>query len=206
MNKIDHLVYAVPDLEKAVNQFERISGVRPVYGGKHQHQGTHNALINLGNNSYLEFLAIDPENKNIPPPRWMGIDLIREPKITRWAVKSKAINEELNILKKIKPSLAITKTGKRQRQDGAILQWELSIPQATPEVEIYPFFIDWKSSEHPTVALPQHCELISFHATHPAPAEIITFLKNINAEITIEKGNEITLIAKINTPNGQIVL
>ncbi|MFT5383920.1 MAG: hypothetical protein ACI81W_001320 [Saprospiraceae bacterium] len=206
MKKIDHIIYAVPNLEQAIDQIEKQFGVRPIYGGKHPDQGTHNALLNLGNNCYLELLAIDPENNNILPPRWMGLDLIRQAKITRWAVKSNEIQEEIKVLKKINPLLAETKTGMRQRADGAILEWELSVPQAAPEIELLPFLIDWKDSEHPTAALPQHCQLLSFHATHPNPEDIISQLKSINAEISVEQKKEIALIVKIKTPNGQVVL
>ena len=46
--RIDHLVYAVPDLEKAIKEIEKKFGIAPVKGGQHKSQGTHNALLNLG--------------------------------------------------------------------------------------------------------------------------------------------------------------
>lgn len=75
MATIDHLVYAVPNLEKGIAEFENKFGIQATIGGKHLTKGTHNALINLGKYSYLEIIAVDPENWAIQQPRWMGVDL-----------------------------------------------------------------------------------------------------------------------------------
>ncbi len=206
MKNIDHIVYAVPNLKTSMDNIENLFGIRPVYGGRHLEQGTHNALLNLGNEIYLELLAIDPENKSILPPLWMGVNLITKPTITRWARKSKTLQADVNLLKKINPVLSKTKTGMRQKQDGSILKWELSIPDAEPLVEVLPFFIDWKDSEHPTAKIPQHCTLISFELRHPKPASLEAFFKSIDSDMIIQQADEISLTASIQTPNGVVVL
>ncbi|MEL6718114.1 MAG: VOC family protein, partial [Bacteroidota bacterium] len=76
MQQLDHIVYAVPNLEEAINWFEENAGIQPVFGGYHTTQGTKNALLKIGAQCYLELLAVDKENKEIVSPRWMGIDLI----------------------------------------------------------------------------------------------------------------------------------
>ena len=45
---VDHLVYAVSDLDAGIVQIERLIGVRAAQGAKHPGRGTHNALISLG--------------------------------------------------------------------------------------------------------------------------------------------------------------
>lgn len=112
--KIDHIVYCVPDLEQAIDYFKNKLGITPVIGGRHLLRGTKNALLNLGDQCYLELLSIDYENKNIPPPRWMGIDLINEPKITRWAVQSEDVNSDQEILTQYSPDLGIVSEGQRK--------------------------------------------------------------------------------------------
>ena len=60
--EIDHIVYCVPDLENGIDYIEELLGIRPVFGGRHLSNGTKNALLNLGDNCYLEILAVDDES------------------------------------------------------------------------------------------------------------------------------------------------
>ncbi len=60
MHQIDHLVIGVADLDAGIREFEELTGIRPVYGGEHPNLGTHNALISLGDRTYLEILAPRP--------------------------------------------------------------------------------------------------------------------------------------------------
>ena len=61
MHYIDHIVIGIHDLEKGIASIEDLTGVKPVYGGAHPSLGTHNALISLGNRTYLEILAPNPD-------------------------------------------------------------------------------------------------------------------------------------------------
>lgn len=201
--KLDHIVYAVPDLEKAMADFEKMTGIAPVFGGYHTTQGTKNALVNLGNKAYLEFLAIDPQNTDIVAPRWMGIDLIQQPLITRWALKSDDLKKDSIIVKNYHQSMGKIKGGQRKTTNQQLLQWEMIMPLATPKVELIPFFCDWQNSEiHPTDSLPQQGAFKQLQLTHPTPDKFISTLKELSLDLAVFPKNNISIKATIETPKG----
>lgn len=204
--QIDHIVYAVSDLKTAINNFEEKLGVRPVYGGKHQTFGTKNALINLDKGVYLELLAPDPDNLEVPMPRWMGVDLLEQDQITRWAIKTTDLTSISNMLKNYNSDMGKIQNGSRNLADGSILKWELTMPLAAPEIELIPFALDWSTSEkHPTAMLPpMNCKLINFYGTHPNAEKLSQILQNLNCPLPIEKAAKASLKLVVDCPNGII--
>lgn len=204
---IDHIVYAVPNLEEAMNQFEQQSGVRPVFGGFHTTEGTKNAIVNLSNVCYLEFLTADEENHQVQPPRWMGVDLITDPKITRWSLKSSDLKNDSEVLRNYNPSMGVVKGGQRRMTNRKLLTWEMAMPLAKPEVEIVPFLTDWQRSDtHPSEQLPEQCRLLRIIATHPDPEALYPVLNYFYPKLNIARADQVSLSIEIKTPNGIVHL
>jgi hypothetical protein len=142
VREVDHLIYCVPNLEEAIAWFEEQAGVRPVVSGKHPTKGTRNALVNLGNKCYLELLAADYENTSFNGNRWMGVDTIETPTMTRWSLKSEHLQNDSRMLKSYHSAMGVIEGGQRQTSTGEILHWKMSLPLAEPLVEIIPFITD----------------------------------------------------------------
>lgn len=202
---IDHLVYAVPDLDKASDELEEALGVRPVFGGYHKTIGTKNALINLGQSCYLEILAIDLTNTSVTS-RWMGVDHINEASMSRWALKSTNLTQDQAILKSYNPEMGNTYEGSRETPSGSQLKWNMILPLANPAIELAPFMVDWSgSSAHPTDSLPDVCPLISIHFSHPEPQRAQDMFEELSIGTTIEK-SEIKIEAHIQGKKGVVIL
>src|SRR6185437_13814430 len=84
--QIDHIMLGIDDLDRGVKQFEEATGVKPVYGGKHP-RGTHNALVSLGDGTYLEILALQPNAA--PPKEYEDLKQLHTLTPIGWAVSSK---------------------------------------------------------------------------------------------------------------------
>jgi len=182
--------------------------VRPIFGGYHKSQGTKNAVLNLDNGMYLELLAADNTNTEISPPRWMGIDVLKKPQITRWALKSHILEQDRTILKTYQNDMGEIKGGSRITSKGALLKWEMIMPLPDLEVELLPFMVDWGQSEtHPHNELPDmNCQLIELYATHSTPKIYDAILQQLNFDFRIENKKKTSIKALIKCPKGLIVI
>ncbi len=206
LDNVDHLVYAVPNLKKAITELKKRLGVEPVIGGHHRSQGTHNALVHLGKGCYLEVIAPDPDNDTFSGQRWMGLDLISKPCITRWAVKTNNLNRDRAYLSVVDPQLGTLKGGSRKKPDGSKLIWKATTALPDPAVELLPFVIDWKGGDHPTKSLPQVCKLVELRSTHPTPFMIETAIHSLNIDMKLGVADEVSITAVIQTPDGTVEL
>ncbi|MFN0110511.1 MAG: VOC family protein [Blastocatellia bacterium] len=213
---VDHLVLGVSDLQKGIDWFEKLTGVRPVVGGKHPNRGTQNALVSFnassagGNRQYLELLAPDPDQKNHP----RAVDLLKlaEPRMLLWASATSEIDALAQQAKTSKLLMMGPMDGSRARPDGKLLKWRsLSVAREADKEVIYfnivPFFINWdKDSPHPSLDSPTGCKLTALEFEHPEVAAMTEMMKSIGLKAKITKGNSPVIKATLKTPKGSIVL
>ena len=124
---LDHLVYAVPDLDDAVRDFEARSGVRPTPGGRHPGRGTHNALVALGPDRYLEIIAPDPTQPAPAEPRAFGLDGLRAPRVATWAAKALDLDARVERARAAGYDPGSVVAMSRERPDGVRLDWRLEL-------------------------------------------------------------------------------
>ena len=204
--RVDHLVYAAPNLAAGVQQVEDILGVKAVVGGQHPGGGTRNALIGLGDETYLEIIGPDPEQPAPSRPRRFGIDDLKSPRLVTWAVKSTDLEGTTEKARTFGLDLGEVQSGSRRRPDGVMLAWRLTVSRTLTADGIVPFFIDWGKTQHPAKGLPPGCKLITLRAEHPNAKAIESGLTGLGLNIRIDTGPAPALIATIQTPHGQVEL
>ena len=204
MNRVvDHIVFCVADLDEAIDHIKSLLGIRPVFGGYHKNKGTKNALLNLGNKCYLELLAIDDTNTDFKGDRWMGIDMLDGPKITRWSLKSNDLEKDSDILSQKSQNLSQIIEGSRETSSGKLLSWSMIAPYHSPEIEVLPFMTDWSKSDiHPADSLEEGCKLNKVYLFHPKPEEVMPFLSQLGVDIVVKEGDEMKIEIEIMSPNG----
>jgi hypothetical protein len=203
---VDHLVYATPDLDATVDSLSRLLGVRAAPGGRHSGEGTRNALIALGPDSYLEVLGPDASQPELPRPRWLGVDDLERPRLTRWALKADDLARQVAEAERAGINLGQVLSGSRTREDGAHLTWRLTDPRVVVADGIVPFLIDWGTTPHPSESASHGVTLVGLRAEHPAPEQVQRLLEQLGISLDVREGVRAALIAMLRTPRGLIEL
>ena len=153
--ELDHVVVAARRLDEGVRWVEDHLGVAPDAGGTHDGFGTHNALLRLGDDVYLEVLAPDPAQPAPQRPRLFGLGdeacrrlLEAGPCLLHWVVRTRDLPAAMAMLAGAagEPPAALGIASPMQRGD---LRWTLAIradgarpPHGLPSV------IDWGGAPH----------------------------------------------------------
>jgi hypothetical protein len=198
---IDHLAYGAPDLGAAVDDLEERFGVRAQGGGKHVGLGTHNALLALGPNTYLEIIAPDPDQAPPPRPRPFGLDDLADRRLVGWAVGCDDIDDAISNWRAhgYDPGEAIDM--QRISPGGTVLRWRLTL-NALPG-DAVPFLIAWGDTEHPARSAPQGLVLEALEIGHPDPSRLTPILAALAVEVTVTPADRAQLVAHIRGPNGR---
>lgn len=204
---LDHFVYGASDLDEAVALLADLLGVVPSAGGRHDGLGTHNALLGLGSNKYLEIIAPDPSQSNILTPRPLGLDDLTKPKLITWAVTASDLEDRVSEGRKAGFDAGVVTNMTRTKPNGDVLEWRLTQRSQGPgEDGIVPFLIDWGESEHPSESCAVGCTLNQWHAEHPDPSKIRRFFEAFGVQSDVKFAEIPALVAIIDTPNGIIEL
>ncbi len=204
MRELDHLIYAVPDLDAASRALEAALGVRPAAGGQHPGRGSHNALLALGEGRYLEVIARDPGQPDPPRPRPFGLDELAAPRLATWAVRAPAIEEAAAEAAATGCDPGAVEEGGRELPGGGRLSWRRT---AGDLGGVAPFFVEWgQGTPHPSLDAPAGCRLVALRGEHPRPEELERCLDALQAELAVAFGEEPRLIATIEGPAGRLDL
>ena len=203
-NSIDHIIWACPDLESGIDQFEEMSGVRAVAGGKHPKLGTHNALLHLGNRSYLEIVAPDPNHDGGPWSR--SLQQLTEPILLHWVIARPNLGDYVSGLSGMIGGDNEVDSIARQHPTLGELNWEILLLPQHDYGCLVPFLIDWGDSTHPTDLLEHHCTLRNVRISTPDLPNMMKIASWLAIDAEFIEANEPKLEVWIDSPKGVVHL
>lgn len=206
--RIDHLVVTAPDLESGARWLADGLGVAPAAGGQHLSMGTHNRLLRLQDEVYLEVIAADPSQ---PPPgrrRWFGLDDLpptASPSLGAWVVRTDDLAGHREAA-----CAAGADPGPVQALQRGPWHWRITVPAdgRAPLQGLAPALIEWPDERHPAAGLPPSgVRLVGLTLHHPDPDAVQALLDRLGlaAEVAVVRaaaGGEPFLDALFSTPTG----
>jgi hypothetical protein len=202
VGRVDHLVYATPDVERTCADLERRFGVRPSAGGQHPGRGTRNILIRIGPACYMEIVGPDPAQQTPVTPRWFGIDTLTEPRLAAWAVNATNLPHVVQDAARRGVLLGAVGVGRRKRLDGVELSWQFTDPTVVLADGLVPFLIDWGASPHPSATAVAGPQLVDLHGEHPDPERVMGILDALGVAMRVAPATHPSLVATLRTVGG----
>ena len=203
--RIDHVIVGAANLNAAIVEMERLTGVRPVIGGIHPGRGTHNALMSLGDGTYLEILAPDPAQA-VDNAELRELRALTHPTPVGWAASADKETELRSVLAAAKIAASGSVPGSRAKPDGSVLHW-ITFGYAELDNPLAPFFIIWGDrSLHPSQSSPPGCRLDSLAIESPDAAAIASAVRPLKLGIAISGAAQNRMKLALSCPRGAVRL
>jgi hypothetical protein len=198
---IDHLMWACADLDTGISQLADLTGITAAYSGRHAGQGTRNALMALGDDCYLEIIAPDPE-QSLEGTFGGRLAKLTNSGLLSWAMACRDLESHRLKLSQSGYLTTNVQTTARENPNGEQLTWQLLFVRSLRGA---PFFIDWLNCVHPATTSPAGCELKNLTLKAPEISELAALVGEVG-RLCLEGDDEIGLHARIESPNGEVLL
>ena len=209
-NRIDHVVIGANRLERGQAELARSLGVTVPRGGRHAAMSTHNCVMQTGDETFLEIIAIDPEAGDPGRVRWFSLD--EETVRTRLAERPRALcwvagTDDLDGVVAASP-VDLGEVVDLARDD---LTWRLTVPRDghLPEGGLLPAFIEWPPGPHPSAGQrDKGVRLERIVLTSPEPERLGGMLKALRVDrfARVERGPTPGLAFELTGPKGRVRL
>jgi hypothetical protein len=204
--RVDHIVWAVDDLDAAAVRFRDEFGLDSVAGGRHRDWGTANRIVPLGS-EYLELVTVADRERaarsDFGRAVLAGLAVGRE--LIGWAAATDDLPEiaarlDLDVVR-----------GSRTRPDGSTLRWRLAGVAPALSTGALPFFIQWDVSPglRPGAAAAEHRATPSAIAWLGVAAdgqEVEQWLGDDSLPLRISDGVRGLRAVALDTAAGELVL
>lgn len=199
--RLDHLVVAARNLAEGRDWLEGRLGVPLQPGGEHETFGTHNALLSLGPDEYLEVIAVNPVAFAPRRARWFALDdpamharLEAGPSLIHWVA-------QVDILPPDIEALDLSRGENR---------WTLTVPAdgQLPQGGVAPSLITWHTPPPPTRLRDHRVRLAVLRLGTPDPDGLRAHLDRLHfsGPVEVYEAPQPELGATLDTPAGPVTL
>ena len=206
MADIDHIVIGARTLEEGADFVAAHLGARPGPGGRHEGIGTHNLLLGLGPERYLEVIAPDPEQPDPAHPRPFGLDdpavrmaLEVEPRLLGWVARTP-------VLEALVARLGAAQAGQVRPWRRGDLAWRMAMPPTRGEGRgLIPSLIQWDDGKGAAPRVPDSgVRLTALDVEHPDPEAIRGALatRGLGEAVRLRRGAHPRLVAHVARADG----
>ena len=202
---MDHVIYAVRDLDSAAARVTADFGLASVEGGRHPGWGTANRIVPLGE-SYLELVAVVDSLEAAASDFGRPVleALAAGERLVGWAVATDNIEDIAR-----RRGLEVT-GGSRKRPDGVTLSWRLAGVGRALATGALPFFIRWHGPPglHPGKAAAAHRVTpggIAWVEVGSDEQSLRTWLGDHDLPLRITDGPQPLSAVAISTAEGEVV-
>lgn len=207
MAEIDHLVIGAASLAAGADWVERHLGARPGQGGAHEGVGTHNLLLGLGPDCYVEVIAPDPAQPEPAHPRPFDLDepslrlsLEAEPALITFVARTTSIEAVAGRLGPRGGTL-------REMRRGS-LAWRMLLPSPQQDMgRLIPPLIQWDGPGAASRLADCGCRLTALEAEHPDHEALRSALaeRGLSDSVAVRHSPHGRLVARVSRPDGQLV-
>jgi hypothetical protein len=206
--QIDHIIWAVPDLDEGADYFEKMSGVKPIVGGVHPGRGTRNKLVSAGDNMYLEIIAPDPAQMPLDPvnkPVQAFADKISKmasPEVDMFAYSTTDLEAAAEAGRKLGLKVVGPTPGQRKTPDGVLIQWSHVDFIGHGFGQFIPFALNWLDSPHPSTTSPKGAVLSGVTVEHPRADELRKIYEALGVPAKVVQAAEPVIIVHLSSDKG----
>lgn len=207
MLQLDHITVIAPTLAEGVEHVRTCLDIDVPFGRQHPGMGTHNHLLRLGESTYLEIIAANPDAPQPGRARWFGLDnqpAVRADwesgrRLRGWVARTSDIDAVLVRHESL--------LGRKVDFTSANGSFCFAIPDdgALPLDGAAPSVID-RLGKPPSVATMADAgaRLQSLVLEHPAPARIEALYRTLDIAQApiVTRGKQLRYRARIETPGG----
>ena len=206
--QIDHIIWAVPDLDAGAEYFEQMSGVTPIVGGVHPGRGTRNKLASAGDNMYFEIIAPDPAQMPFDPadnPVQAFAHTIAQmpgPEVDMVAYSTPDLESAAEAGRQLGLQVVGPTPGQRVTPDGVLIRWSHVDFIGHDFGQFIPFAINWLDSPHPSTTSPEGAVIEGVTVEHPRADELRKIYEALGVPAEVVQASEPVIIVHLSSGKG----